>query len=117
MKKIIIALFLLPLVSFAQTDTTKVQQFCEVVATAKFLSNKVTIAIDYGEKASIWKDQRLKDDEGKAKDFNSVIDALNYMGKGGWKLHAAYPVSSGNGLVYHYIFYKYFDKSELEEKK
>lgn len=117
MKKFVFILCLLPLASFCQSDTSKVQQFCEIVAAAKFLSNKVNIAIDYGEKSSIWKDQRVKDKDGEAKDFNSVIDALNYMGKNGWKLHAAYPISTGSVLVYHYVMYKLFDKSQVEEKK
>lgn len=91
------------------------EQYCEVVATGKLLSNKVTIDIDYGEERSIWKDHRIKDDNGKFKKFNSVIDAINYLGKLGWKLVNAFPVSTGNGpMVYHYVFKKEFEKSEIE---
>ena len=101
------------LFSYAQ-DTTKVEQYCEVVATGRLLSNKVTIDIDYGEERSIWKDHRLKED-GKLKKFNSVIDAVNYLGKEGWKLVNAFPVSEVNGpKVYHYVFKKEFVKSDTE---
>jgi len=101
--------------SNAQQDTTKVEQYCEVVATGKLLSNKVTIDIDYGEERSIWKDHRLRNDEGKLKKFNSVIDAVNYLGKDGWRLVNAFPVSTGNGpMVYHYVFKKEFPKSETQ---
>jgi len=88
-----------------------------VIATGKLLSNKVTIDINYGEARSFWKDYRVKTEEGKLKKFNSVIDAINYLGKDGWKLVNAFPVSAGNGpMVYHYIFKKDFPISETNEK-
>jgi hypothetical protein len=112
-----IFLFLLTF-SFTNTksqDSLKVEQYCEVIATGKLLSNKVTIDIDYGEERSFWKDHRLKEDNGKLKKFNSVIDAINYLGKQGWKLVNAFPVSTGNGpMVYHYVFKKDFLLSETE---
>ena len=70
---------------FAQNDANKVEQYAEVVATPRLFSSKVTIDIDYGEERSIWKDNRIKTDEGKLKKFNTVVDALNYMGKDGFK--------------------------------
>src|ERR1043165_9807816 len=97
-------------------DTTRVEQYCEVVATGKLFSNKVTIDIDLGEERSFWKDHRLKEDDGKLKKFNSVIDAVNYLGKTGWKLVNAFPVSTGNGpMVYHYVFKKDFLKTETAQ--
>jgi hypothetical protein len=99
--------------SFAQDDPAKVEQYCEVVATPRLLSNRVTIDVDYGEERSVWKDNRIKEDNGRAKKFNSVIDALNYMARDGWKLVNAFPVStSNNTFVYHYVFRKLFLKSE-----
>jgi hypothetical protein len=116
MKKVIV--FICLIMAFkanAQQDTTRVEQYCEVVATARILSNKVTIDIDYGEERSIWKDNRLREDNGKLRKFNSVIDAINYLGKTGWRLVNAFPVSTGNGpMVYHYVFKKEFLKAETE---
>jgi hypothetical protein len=112
-----LVLFVMTLLSFRSysQDTLKLEQYCEVVATGKMLSNKVTIDIDYGEERSIWKDHRIKDDNGKFKKFNSVIDALNYLGKLGWKLVNAFPVSTESGpKVYHYVFKKEFLRSEIE---
>jgi hypothetical protein len=116
MKKItlLVCLFI-ALQSNAQQDTPKVEQYCEVVATARLLSNKVTIDIDYGEERSIWKDNRLKDENGKPRKFNTTIDAINYLGKNGWRLVNAFPVLTGNGpMVYHYVFKKEFSKAETE---
>ena len=103
---------------FAQNDANKVEQYAEVVATPRLFSSKVTIDIDYGEERSIWKDTRLKNDEGKLKKFNTVVDALNYMGKDGWSLVNAFPYISGSGntQVYHYVFKKAFLKTEIEQK-
>ena len=102
--------------SFSQTDADKVEQYAEVVATPRLLSAKVTIDIDYGEERSIWKDNRIKTDEGRLKKFNTTIDALNYMGKEGWKLVNAFPVFTGaNTQVYHYVFKKSFSKAEVAQ--
>jgi hypothetical protein len=102
--------------SFSQNEADKVEQYAQVVATPRLLSNKVTIDIDYGEERSIWKDNRLKTDEGRLKKFNTTIDALNYMGKEGWKLVNAFPVLVGtSSQVYHYVFRKSFNKSEVAQ--
>jgi hypothetical protein len=115
MKSSLITLFLFVSLSTFGQDSTKVEQYCEVVATGRLLSNKVTIDIDYGEERSIWKDHRLRTDEGKLKKFNSVIDAINFLGKDGWKLVNAFPISTGNNpTVYHYVFKKDFSKSEAD---
>ncbi|KAA9038085.1 hypothetical protein FW778_15115 [Ginsengibacter hankyongi] len=117
MKKLIITAIIVFIssVSFSQIDSSKVEQYCEVIATPRLLSNKVTIDINYGEQKSIWKDTRLKDDEGKLKKFNTVVDALNYMGKDGWIFVNAFPVLNGTTQIYHYVFKKWFAKNEAGE--
>ena len=97
MKKIIMLFFLaLSLNGFSQ-DTSKVEQYCLAVATGKLFSTKVTLTPDFGEDRNFWKDQRLKDDDGKAKSFNSAVDGLNYLGKMGWKIVNAFSVTLANG--------------------
>jgi hypothetical protein len=115
MKRIFIIgiILIASLESFSQSDTTKVEQYCEVIATPRLLSNKVTIDVNYGEEKSIWKDNRLKTDGGKLQKFNSVIDALNYMGKDGWTFVNAFPVTIGTTQIYHYGFKKLFLRSEI----
>lgn len=117
MKNIIIIAIILftSLTSYCQSDTSKVEQYAEVVATPRLLSSKVTIDIDYGEERSMWRDNRLKEDNGRVKKFNTVIDALNYMGKDGWKLVNAYPIISGSSQIYHYVFKKAFSKAEVTQ--
>lgn len=116
MKKIINLAFCLILSSFllAQSDTLKVEQYCQVIATPALLSNKVTIAIDFGEEKSYWRDTRLKTYNGKFKKFNTIIDALNFMGRDGWIFINAYPVRMGDTEIYHFAFKKMFTKSDIE---
>lgn len=35
--------------------------------------------------------------------FNSMIDALNYMGTQGWEFVQAYAITMGNTNVYHFL--------------
>lgn len=116
MKKILIVLSfqLAAIISFAQNDTTKIEQYCQLIATPRLLSNKVTIDIDFGEEKSFWLDNRLRTYDGRLKKFNSIIDALNFMGKEGWIFINAYPVDFGNTIIYHYGFKKQFNKSDIQ---
>jgi len=52
-----------------------------VVAVVPFLNNNVNSDVDYAEERSIWKVNRLNDDNGKIKKFNTIIDAINYFSK------------------------------------
>ena len=116
MKKIIYAglLLFLSCSLFAQSDTSKIEQYCQVIATPRLLSNKVTIDIDFGEEKSFWRDTRIKAYDGKFKKFNTIIDALNFMGKEGWIFINAYPVRNSETEIYHFGFKKIFTKSEIE---
>ena len=116
MKKVIMLsiILLATYVSFAQTDTSKIEQYCQVIATPRLLSNRVTIDIDFGEEKSFWSDNRLKTYDGKLKKFNTVIDALNFMGREGWSFINAYPVSNGSTEVYHFGFKKQFNRSDVQ---
>ncbi|MCY7422420.1 MAG: DUF4177 domain-containing protein [Chitinophagaceae bacterium] len=117
MKKLVFLLLLMvALKSNAQKDSLRVEQYCELVATPRLLSSKVTIDIDYGDERSVWNDNRLRDENGKLKKFNTVIDALNFLGKDGWKLVNAFPVFSTNApSVYHYVLKKEFFKTDTEQ--
>ncbi len=80
--------------------------FCELLGTGKLFSNKVTVTVDFGQETSFWfgsSNQYLVDDNGKAIKFNSMVDAMNYMGKRGWEFEQAYVVTIGNQNVYHWL--------------
>lgn len=109
MKKIILTfLMLLPLMAFSQEGSRKV--YCELVGTGKFLSSKVTVKVDFGQSTSYWSGnskQGLVDENGKSKEFNSMVDAMNYLGAFGWEFVQAYVVTeNSNQNVYHWLLSK-----------
>jgi hypothetical protein len=91
----------------AQNDTTepaRTEEYCMVLATSNLLGTKVTITVDKGQEIKLFRNTgAVKDDEGKLKKFNTVIDALNYMNEDGWVFVDAYTVTIGQQNVYHYM--------------
>ena len=78
--------------------------YCELLGMSKFLSSKVSVDIDFGQQVSFWSpDRRYKDENGKAVNFNSMVDAMNFMGSLGWEFVQAYVVTVGNQNVYHWL--------------
>lgn len=114
MKKILLLVLVTSSLSAFAQDTTKVEQYCRLVAQNRMLSNKVAIDIDFGDERKLFSDNRLRDEEtGKLKKFNTVVDALNYMGSQGWILVNAFPVLDGtSNTTLHYYFKKSFRKEE-----
>jgi hypothetical protein len=116
LKLVILALTLISTQSFAQIDTTKIEQYCQLLAQNRAFSNKVTIDVNFGEERKFFGgDTRLKDElTGRVKKFNSTTDALNYMGQQGWTLVNAFPITVGGQDVYHFYFKKLFNKSDIK---
>jgi hypothetical protein len=83
-------------------------EYIEIVGTPAVFSNKLTIELDFGQENKFWsnKEYELRDADGKRIKFNSMIDALNFMGKNGYELIMPYIVpstTSSNGSIYHYL--------------
>jgi len=78
--------------------------YCELLGRAKLLSTKVNVDIDFGQSVSFWApDRRYKDENGKPVNFNSMVDAMNFMGTLGWEFVQAYIVTESNQNVYHWL--------------
>ncbi|MCE1156119.1 MAG: hypothetical protein LWW91_08370 [Bacteroidales bacterium] len=119
MKKFMFSLFVLCLMSLfatAQSDsipTVVIKRFtyCEIIGTSGLAGSKVTVDIDFGQKTKIFSDTRLKDKDGKPIKFNSLIDALNYMGNDGWELVQVFTSTySADTYKYHYLLKKEITK-------
>jgi hypothetical protein len=85
-------------------------EYVQIVGTSKFLSSKVTIELDFGQRTKFFstgKETRVKDENGKMIEFNSMIDALNFMSSNGYEFVNAYAITmGGNQNVYHYLLRK-----------
>jgi len=82
--------------------------YIQIVGTAKFLSTKITIEIDFGQTNKLLssKDTQVRDEKGKLVIFNSMIDALNFFSKNGYEFINAYVITINNQNVYHYMLKK-----------
>lgn len=129
MKKIFVTLFLLASLSisaFAQTEEVTAKPYkvyCEIVSYSRnFFSDKTTVELDFGQ-ASKWlsNDRKLVDENGQIINFNSILDAANYMAQRGWNFEEAYVVQSiikgDSGTPhYHWIMSKEVtDPSQITE--
>jgi len=95
--------------------------YCQIIANEKFLSNKVTVELDFGQKMNFFSNNRLKDENGKTVVFNTVVDAMNYMGKRGWEFGQSNIMFVDNGMgsttvVYIVIMKKLFDELDDDAK-
>jgi len=118
MKKFIITLILFAGMLFgasayAQTNDQPHKVYCEIISTSRGLfSNKTSVELDFGQYASWWSaDRNLVDENGKTIDFNSILDAVNYMAARGWVFEQMYVVqtfSKGDSdtPAYHWIMSK-----------
>jgi hypothetical protein len=124
MKKAILSIIIVLICTLSKgqdikADSTKFT-YCELVGTGRLLSNKVTVQIDFGQITKFFSDNRYKDPTtGKPVIFNSMIDALNFMGKDGWEFVQAYIVTEGSGTssqnVYHFLLKKLTSAVEKEK--
>ena len=114
MKKLLLILLCLPFIGFGQTvNDIPIKdidvKYVQIVGTSKLMSTKLNIRIDFGQETKFWSGGReafIKDEKGKILNFNSMIDALNFMAKNGYKFKTAYAFAVGNQNVYHYLLEK-----------
>lgn len=112
---ILFLLIMLPLAALSQTH----KYYCEVTGTDKEFSNGMKIIFDFGTNPSYnsWGDlsSKLKfvDDKGDVIDFNTMVDAANYMEDKGWRFIQAYSSIRGGSEIEHWIFCK---EAESREK-
>ncbi len=85
----------------------KIEVFCDLMSRKKFLGTEEQITINYGTRDSLWIDPKIY--TLMSKDlikYNSIIDALNYMGNEGWEVLRSYSTSHNSYTVEHYILKK-----------
>ena len=85
-------------------------EYCQIVGQGKFLSAKIKIIVDYGQKRTLLgeKNFAIRGKDGKKIQFFSMIQALNFMYANGWEYVDSHIVTVKSGLkgsqnVYHYI--------------
>ena len=114
------ALMVLACVSQLNAQTRR--YYCEIKGTEKELSSRMKIIFDFGQSSSYNLftnlNHRMKfvDEDGEIIEFNSMVDAMNYMSERGWKFQQAYSTYRGEGsTIEHWILYK--DAHNKEEAR
>lgn len=79
--------------------------YCELVGAGKFMNNKVSVTLDLGQSTKYLRSNksRLFDENGNSRNFNSMIDALNFTTALGWEFVQAYTVSENGKIEYHWL--------------
>jgi len=91
------------------TDSSSTKfNFCEIVVTSDLMKMKIKIEIDFGQQRNYPPDNLYKDSStGKPMVFNSIVDALNFMGKDGWEFVQEYTEGDRQiGVIYHFLLKK-----------
>ena len=98
MKKVIITLCIavFAVTLMAQTpDTTRTEEYCNLIAASKMLRvNMVTVSVDYGDTKA--PQSIIGADGNPITEFNSYVEALNYMSQSGWIFVFAYKTKAGS---------------------
>ena len=83
--------------AFAQTDS-----FCEISSFPSF-SSQCKITMDFGQYSKIrlgTSNQLIVDENGADREFNSMIDAINFLVSNGWEFVQAYTVGESYSPTY-----------------
>lgn len=86
-----------------------------IAVTPILLSPKVTIDIDFGQqdKAMVIKDTEVRDENDRPVEFNSAVDALNFMSTLGYEFVQAYTMTnSSNQSTVYYLLKRKKEKKE-----
>ncbi|HRG19064.1 MAG TPA: hypothetical protein PLP39_08230 [Flavobacterium lutivivi] len=85
--------------------------YCELIGydNRKIFDFKIhptlNVLVDYGDTENEFESGYIIDEKnGKAKTFNSMVEAMNFMGQSGWEFVQAYAVSEpSGGSVYRWL--------------
>ena len=81
-------------------------QWIQIEGLQRGLTSKMKVKIDFGQpRKLLFADNKrvIKDKEGKIKEFNSMVDALNFMSDNGYEFVNAYAVSQSDDMSYFYL--------------
>tara|TARA_Y100000385_G_C12966687_1_gene582173 strand:+ start:64 stop:423 length:360 start_codon:yes stop_codon:yes gene_type:complete len=108
MKKLLLLIFLIPLMSAGQTvNGFEIEEipakYVQIVSTSKLLKTfQVTVYLDYGQigRMKEIKKGHILGSDGKPFSFNGVMGVLNFFDKKGFKYVNQYLVTAGGSNVY-----------------
>ncbi len=94
------------LVGKEQVDINQLEgvQYVQLVGyNTSVFGQKLEISVDYGQKMKMFKSISIRNAEGKAMKFNSMMDALNFMEANGWEFIDYKESMVGRKMRYVYL--------------
>ena len=82
--------------------TLATEEYCQVKARPK-LNGRYVISIDYGQRQRLISENLFRDEQGNAVEFNSAMDALNWLNAQGWELAGTFVLVEDNSSVAYYV--------------
>ncbi|WP_143307120.1 hypothetical protein [Chitinophaga vietnamensis] len=88
-------LLCLTVVAKAQSSAQTSERYCHVTIRSNSFKKRVAMQADYGQPIkSLLNPNPVRDSTGHLMYFDSPTDALNYIGRQGWKLVTAFVVDN-----------------------
>ena len=80
----------------------RTEEYCQVRAQPK-LNGRYVVSIDFGQQQKLVSFNLFRDAAGKAIEFNSAMDALNWLNAQGWELASTFVLVDGGDSVAYYV--------------
>jgi|GEM_PF-4050430 len=80
----------------------RTEEYCQVRAQPK-LNGRYVVSIDFGQQQKLVSLNLFRDAAGKAIEFNSAMDALNWLNAQGWELASTFVLVDGGDSVAYYV--------------
>lgn len=82
---------------------SRTEEYCQVKARGKW-NGRVVVSIDYGQQQKPLSENLFRDPAGQPVEFNSAIDALNWLNAQGWELASTFVlVDDGDSAAYYVL--------------
>lgn len=94
--------------------------YAEIIGKIKYINNKLTVSVDFGQNSKLFEAIHLRDNSGKEISFDSMIDAMNIMDAQGWELVQTYVAPEPSRSEYHWLLklsLKSLTPAQLKEVK
>jgi hypothetical protein len=85
-----------------QASDGRPEEYCQVKARPK-LNGRYVVSIDFGQQQKRFSQNLFRDTAGKAVEFNSAMDALNWLSTQGWELVSTFVLVDGGDSVAYYV--------------
>ena len=82
--------------------TARTEEYCQVRAQVR-LNGRVVVSIDFGQHQKVLSRNLFRDAAGQAVEFNSAVDALNWLNARGWELASTFVVVGDGSSVAYYV--------------